>query len=221
MISESEIYTAAERFVEENGRTATWREMRGVLCGGSPTTLNKYYRPWRSAKDSELTANRSEIAPGVQKVPVPDALMSAIADAWSQAISELTAEAKREQEVLKALYRKESDLLLEKVAELDEIINTLESEAVEHQELCEKSMTLLKVQIDALHEDLGEKTAEVEYKRRELGTQNGRILELEKQLSIERETVANERSQADIAKAESAKLTAELKILKKSKGNVK
>ena len=53
-LSEEVIITAAEGFVAVHGKTPTYEELQELLGVKSPTTLTKYYRPWRTRRNLEL-----------------------------------------------------------------------------------------------------------------------------------------------------------------------
>lgn len=77
-VTEIQIIQAAEAFVKEFARTPTYLELRAALGGGSPVTLNKYYRIWRSQKDAELVLHQAVNSLGVEKVPIPEPILEAL-----------------------------------------------------------------------------------------------------------------------------------------------
>ena len=209
-IQESKIYEAAEGFVKMHGKTPTWRELRDLLGGGSPATLNKYYRPWRDKRDQELAAANAVDVPTIERVLIPNPVLEVLNGEWSRAIGAVKNEAQRELAAIRAMCRKENDDLVAKVAERDEIIDILESEAVECQESFEKALTFLRIEIDAHKKELGEQFAEIKSKQKDIGNLNGRILEMEKQLLNEKDAILIERKLTDDAKALSVRLQAQL-----------
>lgn len=211
-IPESQIYEAAEGFVKMHGITPTWRELRDLLGGGSPATLNKYYRPWRDKRDQELAAANAIDVPVLERIQIPSPVIEVLTDAWSKAIGSVKAGAQKELDAIRVMCRKESDELVAKVAERDEIIDILESESVERQETFEKAQTLLRIEIDAQKKELGEQFAEIKSKQRDIGNLNGRILEMEKQLLKETNAILEERRRSDEAKAMAVNLQAQLTV---------
>jgi plasmid replication DNA-binding protein KfrA len=223
-LDEHQIYETAEKFVVENGRTPTWSELRAMLGVGSPTTLNRYYRPWREKKDKELAASRSN-EDSIENVPVPSQVIEALNDAWSKSIAEIKLQSNRELDAIRAASQSEKDELLLKIKECEEIIDTLEGEAVAREESCDKATTLLRIEIDAHKKELGEQYAEIAYKAKEIGTLTGRIDELEKQLARESKSAASERLRCEDATDKLADLKAKLALkddeIAKLKGKTK
>ena len=108
-IQESKIYEAAEGFVKMHGKTPTWRELRDLLGGGSPATLNKYYRPWRDKRDQELAAANAVDVPTIERVLIPNPVLEVLNGEWSRAIGAVKNEAQRELAAIRAMCRKEND----------------------------------------------------------------------------------------------------------------
>jgi hypothetical protein len=214
-ITENQIYDAANKFVTNNGRTPTWKELREELGGGSPTTLNRYYRPWREIKDRELAELQTAAESVIEKVPVPESVLVVLNDAWSKAIADLKIESFKEIDALRVMCKAENEQLVATIKERDEIIDILESEAVEREESFEKQLNLKKIELDVVQDKLGEQLVENDYKSREIGKLNGRIAELDKQIARELEATQKERSIADEAKGELERTKAELNMSKK------
>jgi hypothetical protein len=219
-ITENQIYDTANKFVADNGRTPTWKELREALGGGSPATLNRYYRPWREIKDRELAELQAAEESVIEKVPVPDVVLKALSDAWSKALADLKTESFKELDAIRALCKVENEQLVATIKERDEVIDILESEAVAREESFEKELNLIKIELDVVKEKLGDQYLENDYKSREIGQLNGRLSELEKQLTREIETTQKERNIADEAKKELEITKAKLNISKKGNNNI-
>ena len=215
-LTEAQIITAAEGFVNANNRTPTYEELRQALGGGSPSTLNKYYRNWRLKKDAELLQHNGPLAAVVEKLPIPEIITEQLAVAWSLAVSNVRGEAKKEIEAIHSLMRSENEKHQNDVAERDEIISTLEMEYAVLQDAYENSIESGKARELAVASELQARTAEVEQKGRDLATQGGRICEMEKQLLGYAEAALVERQRTDDAVAEASRLKALLAVRRDS-----
>ena len=205
-ITKEQIICCADTFVEKNGRTPTYNELRQALGGGSPVTLNKYYREWRAVKDAELASQA--VMPFYETVPIPERVVETLSSAWSLAIAAIKTEHQKEVELMQSVQRAENEKLKADLEERDGIVAALEAETVELQDAHEQAMTQANSKIAALSSQLAAT-------ERDAARQAGRVEELEKQVAGTAEALLQERALVDDAHSEVANLRAQLMLAEK------
>ena len=219
-LSEEVIITAAETFVSERGRTPTYEELQELLGVKSPTTLNKYYRPWRTRRDIELQEAKTPAPARVEMLPIPETLNLAVAGAWSQVVAEIKAEAQREIQEAQLHLKSRMEQLVSDLNERDATITAIEEQSETNQEVFEAEILRLREQIEARDTALGSAREQLLKAAEDLSAEKAKTViltmdlsEAKKELTAEREKTSTEREKVSAALAQVKGLTSEVKSL--------
>jgi chromosome segregation ATPase len=204
-LDEDKIISAAEAFVAEHGRTPTYEELQEKLGVKSPTTLNKYYRPWRAKRDEELKEQPPQVPPPVEQ------LTTALIGAWSAVVAETRTEARREIEEAQLQLKSRLEQLMMDLAERDATISALEQQGETNQEEFDSERAALQSRIEAQAAELAARSAEIARTSELLSAERQKTDMLAGDLDLARRETASERSKADAATGRAAALEMEVR----------
>ena len=219
-LSEEVIIGAAERFVMEHGKTPTYEELQELLGVKSPTTLNKYYRPWRARRDAELQEQKTPTPAQVELIPIPDSLGAAIAGAWSEVVAEIKSGAQREIQEAQLHLKSRMEQLVADLAERDATITSIEEQSELNQEVHEAEFARLREQLAARETAIEALRGQILQAAEDLSAQRARadliganLSEAKAEVATERERTSAEREKTSAALAQVEGLSTEVRSL--------
>ena len=184
-LSELQIINAADDFFMKYDRIPSFNELHRKLGSGSISTISKYFRPWKENKERELLSCKAA-SNDIEIVTIPQKISETLVTEWSHALNDIKRDNQNKLDAIHTTLKIEAEALKAKITEQSLIIDMLENEDIERQNIYDSAI----YQIDSLKQTLV-------VKENELSAQNGRIIEMEKQIITATENCTFERKRVD------------------------